>query len=211
MASFRRRLAALVCAACAAALSSSSVARADEPQGPSRSGGLIPGVRIAPKLALVGIPPGFGAEARFLDDAWGAALDVGLIPRTATGDILAAGWTDVRLSGQFYPWRERLYLGLGLGYRSITLKVKDSQTNLPLGGEVAAIYLAPEVGWRFRWADGFFLGIDLGWQIVVSSSKSVEIAPSTTPGKAQDARDLADTLASSGFPVLTLLQLGWYF
>jgi hypothetical protein len=78
--------------------------------------------------------------------------------------------------------------------------------------EATSRYLAPEIGWRWMWESGFFLGLDLGWQFILSPRTSVDVpANAFPPDKLKDYTDLANKLAAQGFPVLSLLQLGWYF
>jgi hypothetical protein len=70
--------------------------------------------------------------------------------------------------------------------------------------------VAPEMGWRFIWASGFFMGIDLGWQIITSNQATFDLPAGMPAADRQDLSDAADQLGKTGFPILSLLQIGWY-
>jgi hypothetical protein len=206
-----------------------SGARAAEP-------GLIPGFRIGPKLAVLPVPGlvGFGLEARIKETVTLSA-DFGLLPEVSIPGIsesnVQSGGTsatttitdgkvsyqDLSFAARWVPWRGAFHLGAAYGQRTVKASAKGTATSggITASGvatlEAKSSYLAPELGWRWIWQSGFFMGLDLGWQFVLSPQAHVDVpAAAFAPGKVQDYTDLANRLASQGFPVLSLLQLGWY-
>jgi hypothetical protein len=191
------------------------------PQAPARSGGygksegVLPGMVIGPKLSLLRVPaPGLGVEAKLMN-AFGLSLDYAFIPTVTVKDV-SARYADLSLGAKWYPWRGAFFLGASLGTRTFEGSKKDSTTvpgvTLEAKGKVSSTYLAPQVGWRWVWASGFFMGIDLGWQVILSSETTLTIpAELASTTAAQDVRDASDDLGELGFPIVSLLQLGWFF
>jgi len=205
----------LCAAAIAAILAIASPARADEPAY-GKTQGAIPGILIGPKLNIFAIPPGFGLEAKLLENKLGLAFDLGIIPTTKAVDSGDSGeatlqWLDWSLAARYYPWAARFYVGLAAGGRTITAAAKNNQTGVEAKAEVSSTYIAPEIGWKFVWDAGFFMGIDLGYQIIVSNSSSFTLPRGVDPKDEKDVRDLSDQLGKTGLPILTLLQVGWLF
>jgi hypothetical protein len=183
--------------------------------GYGKSEGVLPGMVVGPKLSLLRVPaPGFGVEAKFLN-AFGLSLDYAFIP-TVTVDDVSARYSDLSLGAKWYPWRGAFFLGAALGARTFEGSAKNSTTvpgvTLQAKGKVSSTYFAPQLGWRWVWASGFFMGMDLGWQVILSTETTLtipaELASTTT---AQDVRDASDDLGELGFPIVSLLQLGWFF
>jgi hypothetical protein len=197
--------------AAALVLASSSPALASADYG--KTEGVVPGVLFGPHLNLIALPPGFGLEARTLSNRLGLSLDYGFVP-TVTVEEAKASWNDLSLGARFYPWAGRFYLGARVGTRSFEASAKDDTSPgaaLEAKAKVKSTYLAPELGWRFAWQSGFFLGIELGWQLILSSKTTLDIPVTTDPQTRDDVIDAADVVGDTGLPVLTLVQLGWYF
>lgn len=188
------------------------------PAAPSAYGkpqGLLPGMVIGPKLALLPLPSvfGLGIEAKF-QNLIGVGLDYNLIPTVKLGDQVKAGYDDFSLSARVFPWRGRFYLGAALGQRNFFAKGTESTTGQELKAEVKSTYLAPEIGWRFVWTSGLFMGIDLGYQLILSPKTTMTMpaaAAQANPGLKKDVEDAGDQLGKFGFPIISLLQLGYYF
>jgi hypothetical protein len=192
--------------------SSLQPAPAAQPAAYGKSEGLLPGMVIGPKLSLLRVPaPGFGVEAKF-QNAFGLSLDINFIP-TVTIEDVSAGYADVSLGAKWYPWRGAFFLGAALGRRTFEGSAEDdiSGVTVKAEAEVTSTYLAPGLGWRWVWNSGFFMGMDLGWQIILSSDETFRIPVNTTTQTEQDVRDAADDLGKLGFPIVSLLQLGWFF
>jgi hypothetical protein len=199
--------------------------------------GLLPGVRIGPKLAVLPLPGllGVGLEAR-IKDTVGLSIDYGFLPElhvpafsesssqgsgVSVSNEISDGkvsYRDLGFAVRFMPWHGAFHLGAAYGIRTIQASATGTVSSPGLGSasgvakiESTSTYLAPELGWRWIWPGGFFMGLDLGWQIIVSQRTTVDVpAYAFPPGKVQDYTDLANKLASTGLPVLSFLQLGWY-
>jgi hypothetical protein len=191
-------------------------------------------VRIGPKISVLPLPGliGVGLEAR-LKDTVTLSVEYGLLPEfhvhgvetssdgsgtTSTISDMAVSYRNLAFGARWIPWHRAFHLGLSYGQRSVKATAKGTVTSggLSTSGvatvEATSSYLAPELGWRWMWESGFFLGLDLGWQFIVSPSSRVDVPKNAFPaGKLKDYTDLANQVAEQGFPVLSLLQLGWYF
>ena len=194
----------------ATALAAAAPALAEEPSGYGKTQGAIPGILIGPKVNLVALPPGVGLEAKLLGNSLGLAFDLGFVPPTTISNAKVS-WTDWSLAARYYPWAARFYVGAALGSRSFTAKATDDVTGLEAKADVTSRYVAPEIGWKFVWESGFFLGIDLGYQIILSKKTTFDIPGGIDPGKSQDVTDASDDLGKIGLPILTLVQLGYFF
>ncbi len=199
----------LAAAAAALALAASpDVARASMP-----TSGVITGALLGPHLNLVGLPPAFGLEVRTLSNQLGVNFDFGLVPWVKVSQAKLS-WQDYSLGLRWYPWAESFYLGARYGARTFKAKATDDTNPLnPLeaSAKVNGTYIAPELGWHFAWRSGFFMGIELGYQLMVSHSSSFDIPIGIDAQTQKDIDDAADKIGKIGLPILTLLQLGWYF
>jgi hypothetical protein len=172
------------------------------------------GVLIGPKLSLIALPPGLGLEAR-LFDTLGISVDFNFIPsvkvsKDSTKDSRAK-YADLSVAARWFPWHRSFYLGASLGTRDFKASAHDNLTLETASAEVTSTYIAPQLGWRFIGKSGFFYGIDLGYQIILSSTQTFVLPASTDPEQEQDLRRAANDLGQLGFPILTLVQFGWYF
>jgi hypothetical protein len=188
------------------------VAPAEPSYGKTR--GLIPGMLIGPKLSLISVPtPSIGLEAKLLGNRIGLSFDYDLLPDVDVADV-EVGYTDWNLGAKWYPWQRSFFVGAAFGRRSFdaTATATEGAVTERVKAGVSTTYLAPEIGWRWVWNSGFYMGMDIGYQIVLSSDVTLEI-----PGvvelseESQDVRDAADDLGKIGFPIVSLLQVGWFF
>lgn len=178
-----------------------------------KTSGILPGILIGPKLSLLALPtPGLGIEAKGLG-MFGASIDLGYLPMTSVGGQGNAkiGFTNISATGRVFPFAGSFFLGAALGSRSFTAEASDAATGVKAKAEVSSVYLAPEVGWRWIWESGFFLGVDLGWQFVVSHTLTLTTPVGSAPQDIQDVQDASDKVGKAGLPIVGLLQLGWFF
>lgn len=180
-----------------------------EPVGYGKTQGLIPYTVIGPKLAILPLPGvyGVGLEAKFLSLV-GVGIDYVAIPTVTLGDV-KAGYSDLSFNARVFPWKGRFYVGAALGSRSFTAKASDSAGN-EAKIDVKSTYLAPEIGWRFVWPSGFFMGIDLGYQIILSPKTTLTANLSVDPVDRKNVEDAGDQIGKIGLPIISLLQLGFY-
>lgn len=184
--------------------------------GYGKTSGVIPGIVIGPKLSLFSVPGpvGIGLEAKALDGLLGLGLDYSFFPTLKMGEV-EAGYNDVSLAARIFPWQGRFYVGAALGSRKFFARATDSFTSERIEVEVKSTYLAPEIGWRFVWDAGFFMGIDLGYQIVLSPDTTLTLPPGgdavVNAQDKKDVEDIGDEIGKVGLPIVSLVQLGWYF
>jgi hypothetical protein len=173
--------------------------------------GLIPGMLIGPKLSILSIPtPSIGVEAKLMGNRLGFSFDYDLMPNVDLMDV-EVGYTDWNLAAKVYPWQGSFFVGAAFGSRSFWAKATEATSGYVVKAEVATKYLAPEIGWRFVWNGGFFMGMDLGYQIVLSNSVTVKAGDYSLSQESKDVQDAADDLGKIGFPIVTLLQAGYFF
>jgi hypothetical protein len=166
---------------------------------------------FGPKLSLVSVPtPSIGLEVKLAENRFGLSFDYDLMPSVDVFDV-EVGYTDWNLGAKWYPWQRSFFVGASFGSRSFKASATEDTTGTPLKASVSTKYLAPEIGWRWVWGSGFFMGMDLGYQIVLSSDTTFDFGGFSTSGEAEDVRDAADDLGKIGLPIVTLLQVGWFF
>jgi hypothetical protein len=178
-----------------------------------KTSGALPGILIGPKLALIAVPtPSLGLELKG-PGLFGASVDVGYLPLTSVGGQGNAkiGFTSVSATGRLFLFRGSFFVGAGLGTRTFTAKASDSATGQTAKADVTSVYLAPQLGWRWIWESGYFMGLDLGWQLVVSHKATFDLPVGANPQDVKDVQDAADKVGKAGLPILGLLQLGWFF
>ncbi len=188
-------------------------------RGYGKTEGLIPGVLVGPKLSIVNLPsPAVGLELKTLDNLIGASFDYGLIPDITISNA-SAGFSNWSVGAKVYPFRGRFFLGALYGSRSFHASATDSSgpTALTAKIDISSAYVAPEIGWRFVWNSGLFMGLDLGWQFVLSHSTTLTL-PSSIPASQQasfedtkkDVTDAGDKIGSAGLPIIGLVQVGFF-
>jgi hypothetical protein len=178
-----------------------------------KTSGVLPGILIGPKLSLIALPtPSLGVEAKGLG-MFGASVDLGYLPMTSVGGQGNAkiGFTNISATARVFPFAGSFFLGAGLGSRTFKAEASDTATGLTAKAEVSSVYIAPQLGWRWIWESGFFMGVDLGWQFVVSHKLTLTTPIGANPQDIKDVQDASDTVGKVGLPILGLLQLGWFF
>jgi hypothetical protein len=212
----RKLVAVLSFALASAAVAAEPAAPPAPPAAPyGKTDGLIPGVLIGPKLALLPVPSLYsvGLEAR-IGGSLGLTVEYGTLPSLQIPNAANADsrllFKDLNAAVRWFPWSKRFYLGAALGTRTFEARATESTTGVVAKAQVKSTYLAPELGWRFIWSSGFFMGIDLGYQIITSNTSTFDLPGPTTAQDQQDLKDASDHLGKLGMPILSVLQLGFY-
>jgi hypothetical protein len=177
-----------------------------------KTSGVLPGLLIGPKLSIIALPmPGAGVEAK--GELLGGSVDLGYLPLTSVGGKGNAkiGFTNLSATGRVFPWRGSFFLGASVGSRTFRARAKDDTTGETAKAEVTSTYLAPQLGWRWVWHSGFFMGLDLGWQLVLSKKATYDLPAGANPQDVKDVQDATDKVGKVGLPVLSLLQVGYFF
>jgi hypothetical protein len=74
------------------------------------------------------------------------------------------------------------------------------EEHLPRSGARLAVHLVERL----------LQGIDLGYQIITSTKSTFDLPPGMSAQDRQDLEDAANHLGKIGFPIVSLLQLGFY-
>lgn len=125
---------------------------------------------------------------------------------------------DFVISGQsntlilrWHPFNGSFFLGAGVGQKIVSsefnqaISATDSQTKL----EITATTLTPTLGWMWGISDGgFFGGFDVGYQTHLSTKSNTT---STVDSSIKVTADEIEKLGKLGFPVITLLKIGYLF
>lgn len=195
-----------------AILLSTQNAWADDPGGYGKTQGIIPGVPLVfgPKLSVALPHPSIGLEVKY-DNLIGGSFDYGFIPDITVNNT-SAGMKGWHLDGRVYPMRGAFFVGAALGQRTMTASYTDPATSITGSADVNATYLAPELGWRWVYESGLFMGVELGWEFVLSMNVEYKGGFSSLPAdKQQDINDAINTYGKVGLPHLALFQIGYFF
>ncbi len=199
-------------------LTAQTAAAAESEEGYGKTHGLIPGVPLVfgPKVSVAIPHPSIGLEVK-LANLIGASFDYGFFPDISVDNVTAGFTKGWHLDGRIYPLRGAFFLGAALGQRTF----KGSYTTtVPLVGSITpsstvdVTYLAPEIGWRWVYQSGFFMGVELGWEFVLSFTRtdSPEVVALRTLGQLDPNLDKAiNDYGKVGLPHVALFQIGYFF
>jgi hypothetical protein len=190
------------------------------PSGYGKTEGLCGPLLLGPKLTGGGLPLPFrfGIETKF-QNLIGLSFDYGLFPTLSISDVKlgAHGWT---VAARLYPFRESFFLGVGMGRQTIS-----GERNEEIAGSMTRIeasmdstLLVPQLGWRWVWDSGLWLGTEIGVQIPISNSGRLS---TNAPGSAQmtseyqeledDVESIIDKIGDLPLPQMALAQIGFFF
>jgi hypothetical protein len=176
-------------------------------EGYGKTEGVIPGVLFGPKLTLLSLSPGVGLEVK-LGSRLGFSFDYGFLPDVSVMGV-KINYRDLSGAVRVYPFAGAFYLGASCGKR--TFKAHGSSGADEARVTVDTTYLAPQLGWRWIWTNGFFLGTELGYQIVVDHKMSFWSTATADAGTIKDVNDAGDQIGKIGLPVASLFQVGYFF
>jgi hypothetical protein len=189
---------------------SPAVAQPVADDGP-RTEGIIPGILVGPKAsATLLFPPSVmvGLELKVIGYI-GASFEYGVFPRSQTissYDLQIRSWsTGLRV----YPFRGAFFVGAVLGSYDLTASQSIGAGGTATTLNVTSMYLGPQIGWKWAFDFGLFLGLNLGYGFSLDY-KSV-LTPANATGDLKTAQENADNVLKTGVPIFTLLELGWLF
>ncbi len=200
------------------AAQTAAAADPEESQGYGKTHGIIPGVPLVfgPKLSVALPHPSIGLEVK-LANLVGASFDYGFFPDITVYGVTAGFTSGWHFDGRVYPFQGAFFLGAALGQR--TFKGSYTTTVAPFGpispsSTVDVTYLAPEIGWRWVYRSGLFMGVELGWEFVLSFTRndSLEVQALRAAGLLDPNLDKAiNDYGKVGLPHLALFQIGYFF
>jgi hypothetical protein len=172
----------------------------------TKTRGLIPGILIGPRLALINLPsPSIGVELRTLGYL-GASFDYGFIPKITVSDVQME-WDQWQLGLRVYPFKGAFYVGGVYGHYGFT----GVATGPSAGSGTVTVnsqYIGPQLGWRWVMPSGFFTGIDLAWGFPLTFESKVSEGSS---GAITEIAKNAQQYLQHGLPMLGLVSLGYLF
>lgn len=181
-----------------------------------RTEGLIPGILIGPKVgATLLFPPNVmvGAELRIIGYI-GASFEYGVFPRSQSIDAYTLQIKTWSAGLRAYPFRGAFFVGAVLGSYDLTgtqTVFNGTQSQL-VTLNISGTYLGPQIGWKWTWDFGLFLGLNLGYGFSLNYQSSL-VPPGITSASSPlpDVKKNADQYLKPGVPILTLLEIGFLF
>ena len=186
-----------------------------------KTSGLLGPVVLGPKVTVgLPLPLRFGLEGKW-DNLVGFSFDYGFFPKLTFDDvsIYASSWA---IAARYYPWQRAFYLGLAFGSQTLTGTKTEvfSGESITATADYSTPFLTPQIGWRWCFASGFFLGMELGVQLPISKSFTVstdrEDLNSNSTFETEitrlknEANAEADKYGSTALPLLALVQFGFF-
>ncbi len=181
--------------------------RAGAAEHEPRTEGLIPGVLVGPKVTATLLFPAnvmVGLELKVLGYV-GASFEYGVFPRSPSGSTYAVSVDTWSAGLRAYPWRGTFFVGAVLGKYDVTA----TEQGVPGYFNVNSVYLGPQIGWKWAYDFGLFLGLNLGYGFSLSYGSTLTQPAGT--GELHTAKENVDQYLKVGAPIFTLLEIGWLF
>jgi hypothetical protein len=192
---------------------------ADNYGGYGKPRGILGPVTLGPQVTGLGFPTLFrlGIEGK-LANLVGFGVEYGWFPSMNISNVNTS-FNSVQGSAKVYPLRGSFYLGVYLGSQSLSLNaVANSNSGSGvITATATAVYLTPSLGWKWVYESGFFLGLELGWQVVLNTVSALSYSQPTISAALQASSqgtqitNQLNILASNGLPSVALLQIGYLF
>jgi hypothetical protein len=191
----------------------SDPATATPAKKPRRTEGLIPGILVGPKVsATLLFPPNVMVGAEVKVGGWvGASFEYGVYPGHETVEDYELDLETWSAGLRVFPFRSNFFVGAVFGKYSLTGTENLSGISDSSMLEIEGTYLGPQIGWKWDFDVGLFLGLNLGYGFALDYSSDLTQLAGVTDGDLADAKENADRYLKSGVPILTLLELGWLF
>jgi len=149
---------------------------------------------LAKVYDLIGIGVSYNYLPGFIADAILSLYGVHNVSLTSSA------WDfDLRI----FILRGAFFLGSSLGTQSLTATATSN--GVTVQGDLSTFYVTPRLGWLSVWDSGFLISTDLGVQIPVSSSLTVDPAANN-----RDVREAARVIGQTPLPAVTF-RIGYLF
>ena len=191
----------------------------EEAESYGKSRGLLGPVTFGPSVGILGIPQPFqfALQLKYSDWLGGQVTYLYLPDLTISNVKVGLTGYDARL--RLFPFRGAFYIGAAVVGKQ---KIKGSKTQTISGVpvtanvEVESKFLTPQLGWRWQWHSGFFMGLDLGWQLNRNANTTVTTdAPTIVQAQpdyttlVNDVKKIGNDYGNKALPSFTLLQFGF--
>jgi hypothetical protein len=181
--------------------------------------GLLGPVTLGPQITLLGLPTlfRFGLEGKFAN-ILGFGAEYGFIPNISLSGV-TLGLNSFQATAKVFPFRGAFHLGLAVGSQNFAASIPTTVggNTFILNASANTIFMTPVIGWKWVDSNGFFYGLDLGWQFALSSSPSITssnpalLASAVGDSEYTSLNNLLSNIGKASLPLLTLVQLGWLF
>ena len=140
----------------------------------------------------------------------GASFEYGVFPQNQE-----AGGYNLKIKTwsaglRWYPWAGAFFVGAVLGNYDVSASQSVNATQVATL-QVKSTYLGPQIGWKWAWDFGLFLGLNFGYGFSLDYQSTLTQPPLASSSDLQTAQENADKYLKSGVPILTLLELGFLF
>jgi hypothetical protein len=198
-----------------------SAPRSQASQASSDEGCLLGDFCVGPLLTLGAVDPlGFGAHMRY-GRYLGFGIDYQFLPTRIDIGAASATWSLFTVEARVYPFGNAFFLGGGFGYQNFSARVHQMTPigDVALSGSLGMPALKLGIG--FMGHDGFVLGADIGFNVLLGRAK-VDMSDPTGPGAnyptgafalEQEINEVAEDAVAS-FPVIpqiNLIRMGYLF
>lgn len=181
--------------------------------------GLLGDFKFGPSVSAISFPHLFqGALEMKYQDFLSGAFTYGFWP-TLTVSSVKIGMNAYNGRVRWHPFKGSFMLGAIYGVQTLTAKKSDTISGVPaeVAIELKTYYLTPHLGWRWEWNSGFFMGVDLGWQLNHRAKLKVTTnAPAVLQTTQQyidlnkDVVDKGNDIGNTDLPWFTFLHLGFF-
>ncbi len=190
------------------------------PPAYGKAQGVLGPVTFGPSVTLLGLPSPFKGALEFrFGQSFGAQVSYAFLPSISYSST--TGKLD-QIEGRvrWFPFKKAFLLGLAYGQLTATASRSETILAQPITASVQLrnTYFAPHLGWRWTWASGYFMGLDLGWQFsrnprttLTTNADALVQAVQQYVDLDKQVNDAGSQLGNQGLPLLSLLQVGWLF
>ena len=140
----------------------------------------------------------------------GASFEYGVFPSSQTVDTYNLKVKTWSAGLRWYPWAGAFFVGAVLGNYDLTA-TQTVGLNQVSTLHVSSMYLGPQIGWKWAWDFGLFLGLNFGYGFSLDYQSTLTQPPLVSSSDLKTAQENADLYLKTGVPILTLLELGFLF
>jgi hypothetical protein len=166
-------------------------------------------------LAGTGAPSIFSAELLVKYKGWvGLAADFGTLPTTNVpiGSGIAVSQTHLSAAARVFPFHGAFFVGAGVGSQQLSGRAQESAQGVT--GSIAmtsrTVFVMPQVGFVYRFSFGLALGSDVGVELPLLASSSVDtVVAGTAVAAPEGVRNVVRFVQRNPVPVINLLRVGF--
>jgi hypothetical protein len=150
-----------------------------------------------------------GAELK-VAGVFGASFEYGVWPGHETGDEYEFDVDTWSAGLRVYPFRGTFFVGAVFGEYDVKARERSGAFAESSLLRVKSTYLGPQIGWKWDFHSGLFLGLNLGYGFSLDYSSALAQLPGSDDDL-EDLKDEADKYLEPGVPIFTAFEIGWLF